>query len=1576
MQEGPVEKAALLGVIRDGGIKVEEAVLGGDPKQSEVDKRVDDRVREIVDQNIERIDDDIAPHFADAAENGDGFVVYGPRAREGKVYPSLEEAESAADWMNANHEDEIRREIENGIDRGFIERNVEDELRADSETKFENWSSDDSNKTYRELLITLPLGQGGNPARAPATHWDQDAVVAHTRFMEKRDADGKRVLFIEEVQSDWHQKGRDEGYGKAASAEEVASAEAAEVEARAKFDAKAAELHPYLETLQKTIPAERQPYNLRTYTPSDPAFAKTALMASNLYLLPDDQQAPARAILDEAHDLDLRSQELSVATNLARDPKGVPEAPFKTTWPALVMKRVIRWAADHGFERVAWTTGAEQAERYGLEKHIGLVELSRSAGGTGNPPMGPLEDGQRLRFIAYRHEGGSPLVDTFVESRKELEQYLPADVAARLWEKEPSTAPGGGGWRDAMRTLSGLDLKTGGEGMKAFYDRNLVNITNDIVKKHGAKVGPVVIPGSSAAQSYFNDLRREAEEARRDGDTEAAAIFERRLADAIAAEPESNPGFDITPELAEAATGGFPLFQRGRGGPVDEATFNHWRDLLAAEMKRLKIDDRVLLNVVDRLEYGPKVGGAYFQRVISVALAVSHDPMQTVSHEAIHALKAMGMFRDVEWRALVKAVRSNPAIMERIHRNYGDQGLTESQLEEEAIAEAYGYWRTRRAAKGFIARAFQRIDDLLNAIANALKGRVTAGDVFRGIERGKIGARRTGQEAATQEPTSPVEAQPEGTGTLFQRTDDASASLDLARALEPGSKFQDHLDAWRTALQDRMLPVMRVEAAVERALGRELTAEERPYGAEELMSGRVGARFDALETTVNNLFEAMRVEKVSADELESYLYARHAPERNAAMAKINDKIPHGSGMSDIEAAAILTRIESAGKTEAMQRLAAHIDAMLSAAVETRVESGLMSRETADAWRAQYGNYVPLRGFAEMSDDERPNIGRGINVRGPESKRAFGRRSQADDIIAHTIMQAEEAIFRAEKNRVAQALLNLTQAAPDENFWQVNKVTMKRRINPETGLVEDYAVHQLTADDKDWTVSLKVDGKERRVTFNRRNPDAARAAAAMRRLDEQKMNAVVATLGKLNRFLSTVNTSLSPEFVITNAFRDFQEAAVNMAGLNVKGLEAATIKDYRKALFAATKGAFGKEEGDWGRWWKEFTEEGGRVYYNDMRTLDDLRRDIEKRFDPSRRPNPDGLNVSPKQLFLIAKGDLAKMFHFIEAVNTGVENSIRLSAYKNARELGVSKADAARMAKNLTVNFNKRGVYGPVINSAYLFANASMQGSARVLMALKSKRVQKIVAGIVMAGFLQEVLNAALSDRDDDGELVYDKLSEFEKSRNFVVMAKGPWGAYLKFPMPWGYGAFHALGRNAAAMMRGRGIATGLGNIAVDFIDAFNPVGGTNSILNLLAPTIVDPVVDLERNRDFANRPIMPDQPEHGTQIPNAQRYWGNVSPHWKAVTDFLTTASGGDKVQKGKIDVSPEVLEYLFGQATGSAGAFFDRTAGLVGKLAKVADGDPNVDLSINDVPLARKVIGQKPVWYDKAAFLCPPRGR
>jgi hypothetical protein len=1025
-----------------------------------------------------------------------------------------------------------------------------------------------------------------------------------------------------------------------------------------------------------------------------------------------------------------------------------------------------------------------------------------------------------------------------------------------------------------------------------------------------------------------------------------------------------------------------------RGDPADPKDFDtllrEWKPKLEGALKRLGIADRVLLNLVDRMVEGETVHGSYWRRVISVALGVSTDPAYTVNHEAIHALRALGVFRPAEWTALTKAVREDPRVLDGIRSRYGHLQLTEAQYEEEAIADLYGHWSAARAkVTGFIAKAFQRIKDLFNTINAALSGDVQAGQVFRDIERGKIGRRESGSGASFKEPAKPQFDQADDR-ILFSLADEpkaAGASMsgilsktqDATGALKAPTKFDrigEAVDDIRIALQDRMLPGLRAEQAAEKVLGRPLTDEERPYLQEELMTGRVGAALERLtDDLIEPLFETMKTEKITTEEIESYLYARHAPERNARIAEINPEFAEGggSGMTDLEAAAIMARIKRDGRTEAFERVAARVDALRDFGVAYRVETGLMSQKQADEWKALYDHYVPLRGFAEGDDDSRPADSRGISVRGPESKRAFGRRSQAADLLAHTVMQAEESVVRGQKNLVGQAFYNLAKQAKDDDFWKLHKVRIEKTINKETGLVERKLVTELSPGEEQYTVFLKVNGEPKRVTMEAKNPAARKLAAAMRRLDETQMNMLLSVFSRLNRYLSAVNTSLSPEFVITNAFRDIQEATANLSGFDLKGLQAGTLKDYPAAMKAAVKGSFKKESGEWGKWWREFTDAGGRVFYNQVRDIPELRRDIDKKL--RRLTVGSSGKLTPGDMAVLAKGGIHAVFHYIEAVNLGVENAVRLSAYKNARERGMSINEAASLAKGLTVNFNRRGTWGAAANAMYLFYNASIQGSARVLVAMKHKRVRRIVYGMILSGLLLDLLNRAISGDDDDGESFYDKISDFDKSRNLIIMDPGGSSNYVKLPLPWGYSTFFSVGRIFSEAAHGRSLSSAMGSLATAFVDAFNPIGGDNSIANFIAPTILDPVVDLERNRDFANRPIMPDQPQFGPPLPDNQRYWNSVRPQWKAVTDFLNTHTGGDKVVPGAVDVSPETLQYLFGTGTGAAGAFYDRMASLGGKAWGVINGDPDVELDRNDIPLYRKVVGSKPGHYDKAAF-------
>lgn len=979
---------------------------------------------------------------------------------------------------------------------------------------------------------------------------------------------------------------------------------------------------------------------------------------------------------------------------------------------------------------------------------------------------------------------------------------------------------------------------------------------------------------------------------------------------------------------------------------------------LYAQIESLGLKDRVALSVVENLFNDPSYAGSYERGLITIATNVDQNAADTLNHEAIHALRDLGAFRSAEWTALTNAAKGNRRLMQSVRERYDGMGLTEEQLLEEAASDMFADWRAGRDRQyGLIRTAFERLGDIFNAIRELVRLAPSAAAVMRRIESGAVGRRDTPSTTTDGQRFSIPRPGPEGTQPNEGVLSGLKANID--RLIGDGTAMGDRLDLWRTNLQDRMLPLLRTQQRITVESGQRLTERANPYLAEELMSGKVGYRLERLTIEhVQPLFDSMKAEGVSKEELETYLYARHAPERNARISEINSRFEEGtgSGMTDAEAASIMARVEAEGKQEALDRVAARVDALLRFAVETRVEAGLLSQDEAEAWATTYQHYVPLRGMAEIDPEqggaERPRRGSGINVRGKESRRAFGRESRADDILAYSMLQAEEAIVRAGTNEVGQAFHALAKANPDKDFWQINKITRKPVFDKRSGRVRYQVSEQLAAEDADYTVSLKIDGEEYRVTMNRQNPAAVRLATAMRNLNGTDVSGVLRVMSSINRWLSTVNTGLNPEFVITNAFRDLQTAGINLKALDQRGMVRAVLKDYPAAMKASVTGAFNRETGEWGKWYREFVSEGGRVYYNKVEDLAELRRRIDSEFAIG---NPTAATT---------RRAIGTLFKYIEQANIGVENAVRLSAFKNARERGLSKAEAASLAKNLTVNFNRRGSWGVAMNSMYLFYNASVQGSVRLLQAMKSRSVRRVLYGAIAAGAVIELLNVMLSGEDEDGELFYDKISEYDKSRNIIIMSPGGDGQHIKIPLPYGYNAFFAMGRAPMEMARGKDWKSVGGSLVGTIVDSFNPIGGTQSLLNFIAPTVADPIVDLTRNRDFADRPIMPEQNQYGPPTPDNQRYWGSIAPHWRAVTDGLNNVSGGDEIMPGAIDVSPETLEYMSGVVTGAAGTFFiDRIGGLV---EKAVAGE---DITTNDLPLIRKIVGQRPSWYDKSAY-------
>lgn len=355
-------------------------------------------------------------------------------------------------------------------------------------------------------------------------HFDEPNILAHVRFNDRVDADGKKVLFIEEIQSDWHQKGRRQGYASDKPTYE-----------------KLPDRYQIVSVKEKEKPGDTG--NVIRYRVVD----SQDHLANGL----------PRPITAWHYSRESAENEaINILNDQARGTTAspVPDAPFKKTWHEFALKRMVRYAAENGYDKIAWTTGEQQAERYDLSKQVDSISYTK------NP------EGDYSVFATGKGPGHRIEIGTHPAAR------LPDVVGKEVADKIIT----GQGERDDVRfgqniiegkTLSGLDLKVGGEGMKGFYDKIVPSFLNKFGKRFGAEVEesqfkvpgrpkvPDVIRGDSGR--YQVDL----------GDGTFWGSFASRAEAIDAYRAENYGGFkshalEITDDLKRAALEeGFPLFQ-------------------------------------------------------------------------------------------------------------------------------------------------------------------------------------------------------------------------------------------------------------------------------------------------------------------------------------------------------------------------------------------------------------------------------------------------------------------------------------------------------------------------------------------------------------------------------------------------------------------------------------------------------------------------------------------------------------------------------------------------------------------------------------------------------------------------------------------------------------------------------------------------------------------------------------------------------------------------------------------------------------------------------------------------------
>lgn len=642
-----------------------------------------------------------------------------------------------------------------------------------------------------------------------------------------------------------------------------------------------------------------------------------------------------------------------------------------------------------------------------------------------------------------------------------------------------------------------------------------------------------------------------------------------------------------------------------------------------------------------------------------------------------------------------------------------------------------------------------------------------------------------------------------------------------------------------------------------------------------------------------------------------------------------------SGMTDTEAAEIMDRV---GDNSGLKKIAEIFDRMNNASLDTSLKAGRMSQDEYDSIKNTFNYYAPLHREGFEKKRAFKGIGSGVKNLGTDVKTRGGSTKRAVHLLANAIVNHEKAIINAKKAEVAKAFLEFVKMNPNKDFWDFEE--------PKTRAVYDAhgnITRQPAQSIEENEVNVKVDGETYIISANPNNVHAMRILDIIKGANVSS-GPIVGALSRINRLLAAVNTTYNPEFIISNFTRDIQTAAYNLNDTDISKLKKKVFKSIPKAMAGLHSLARGDGSHEWAKIAKRYEKSGAKIGWIDYG------RDIE-----SKAKNLEG-QVDLFREGYIAKKTAAKLVKWVEDYNSIVENAVRLSTFKTGIDSGMSSEKAAIMAKNLTVNFNQKGAYGPVINSLYLFANAGIQGSTRIITALKnSKGARKMVGGSILAATGLAIANSNFGGEDEDGIPYYDQIDEHLKARNMIFMIPGSKGDFVKIPLPWGYNVFWAIGTEMGDAFTKPNYKPleGMSRLLSITLDAFNPLQSA-TILQTISPTIADPFVQVGENKTFFGAPLMPEgNPFAKYETPDSEKHWSSAREPSKFVAKQINNLTGGDALKSGWIDVSPETLDLVFDTMTGGAGRFLMDTLSLP---LDAVDGDAK----ISKAPFARKILGSK----------------
>ena len=787
---------------------------------------------------------------------------------------------------------------------------------------------------------------------------------------------------------------------------------------------------------------------------------------------------------------------------------------------------------------------------------------------------------------------------------------------------------------------------------------------------------------------------------------------------------------------------------------------------------------------------------------------------------------------------------------------------------------------------------------------------------------------------------------------------------------------------WMQRWQDNYRDLKNVQKSITEQIGK-IDDRLNAYRKQTVNPGREAERQgDFVKYEVDPLVKEMIANKVSNQELATYLHNRYAEERNEIINAKN-KNPavqnQGSGISTENARKYMEALP-ADRAQVLEKLAKRIDAIVRGSQDLLVQSGQETQETIDGWRQSSPHYVPLqRDESELDFIVQTGTGSlgGYATAGKFGKEAIGSTKTVKNILENVMLQRDRAIRRAESIRIGQALYGMAIQYPNPDFWMainpdaVNDIDaliaemeemgldpelienileqpktgyVKKSTGPEGETLREvrYRVDRAYQNAKN-VFPIRINGQNRYVLFNPKSPEALRLAAELKSLNPEQLNLFFGVASSFSRWFAAVNTQYNPVFGLINFWNDTQGALINLSTTPLAGKQSTVLKNVLPAMHGIArdirkerkqtvkspiKTAYGKEidSTDWTSLWRLYRNGGGKTAFRDQMVKPKL--NVEwKGMMPSF--SYTDAHTMLEALEKIEQGPISKKVEWwadcFSDFNDTLENTVRLAVFKVGYiDMKLPLEEAIDIAKNITVDFNRRGARTKNVRGMYVFFNAALQSNVRIATTLAAP----VGKTIVKAGLAMGALNAMwmfLAGFDDDDP------PQFTRNKGFVVPTGD--GDYFLWNLPQGWRAIPNTGRlvtegvliSLGLMKSNKGMAGKISDAGGVVFDAINPFGG-GTLLQTLAPTFLDPGMALAENKDSFGRPIFKED-QSLKPTPGWQRTRDSASTFSKGLSWLLNYISaGGEEFDKGFLSPTGDQIDYLISQAAGGFARDVKRT--------------------------------------------------